>query len=108
MREVTDSNSLAICIITEDRLRTVIGEVVREVLKEKDIGTPSVAPSYNKDEYITANEASEMLDVDLSTLWRWSKNGTLIRYHMGPRQIRYKLSDVQAFIENKNHTKTIS
>lgn len=102
MQQISENTAPALCVMTEDRLRLIIGEVVRDALKEKDESKTTVLHSYNKDEYITANETSEMLQVDLSTLWRWSKTGMLTRYHMGPRQVRYKLSEVKAFIEKSN------
>lgn len=48
--------------------------------------------------YLTSKEASELLGVTASTLWRWGKEGYLKPIKLG-RKSRYKLSDI-------NHIKT--
>jgi hypothetical protein len=46
------------------------------------------------DRFISREEASELLRVDFSTLWRWNKSGLLRCKKVGPRRVMYKYSDV--------------
>ena len=46
------------------------------------------------DRFISREEASELLRVDFSTLWRWNKSGVLRCKKVGPRRVMYKYSDV--------------
>ena len=46
------------------------------------------------EEYLTRNEVSQMLKVDLSTVHNWTKEGKLRRFGIGKR-IYYKRSDVE-------------
>ena len=46
------------------------------------------------DRFISREEASELLRVDFSTLWRWNKSGLLRCKKVGPRRVKYKYSDV--------------
>lgn len=47
--------------------------------------------------YPTINQVSEILSVDLSTLWRWNKKGYLKTIEFGGGR-RYKMSDVKAIL----------
>lgn len=46
-------------------------------------------------ELLTRNEVSEMLKVDLSTLWLWQKKGKLIPVGLGNR-VYYRRSDIES------------
>ncbi len=45
-------------------------------------------------EYLTRNEVSELLKIDLSTLYNWTKSGKLSAYGIGSR-VYYKRSEVE-------------
>lgn len=47
------------------------------------------------EEYLTRNEVSKMLKIDLSTLWSWSKKGKLKSYGIQGR-VYYKRAEVEA------------
>lgn len=49
-------------------------------------------------EYMTRNEVKELLDIDLSTLWNWTKRGKLKSYGLGNR-VYYKRAEVEAAIK---------
>lgn len=51
-------------------------------------------------QYLTRSEVCELLQIDLSTLHRWRKEGTLTAYQMGNR-IYFKRSEIDEYI-NKN------
>jgi excisionase family DNA binding protein len=49
------------------------------------------------EQYLTRKQAAEMLDVDLSTLWRWHKENYLCAVEVGGKR-RYKLSEVNKIL----------
>ena len=51
-------------------------------------------------EYLTRSEVCKILQIDLSTLHRWRKEGVLTAYQMGNR-IYFKRSEIDDYI-NKN------
>lgn len=53
--------------------------------------------------WITANHASELFDIDMSTVWRWGHHG-LIRRIVGVDGVyRYNLDDVQDMERKRRH-----
>ncbi len=55
------------------------------------------------EEYLTRKQVSELLQVDLSTLHRWTKCGKLIAYGIGNR-VYYKRTEVeQALLTQNSH-----
>ena len=44
-------------------------------------------------EYLTRSEVCKLLKIDLSTLWRWQKNGTLQGYALNNR-VYFKRSEI--------------
>lgn len=53
--------------------------------------------SEKAESYPTVKQVSEMLNVDLSTLWRWSKKNYLVPVEFGGGR-RYKMSEVKALM----------
>jgi excisionase family DNA binding protein len=51
------------------------------------------------EKYLTRKQAAEMLDVDLSTLWRWNKRNYLCAVEVGGKR-RYRMSDVNRILGN--------
>lgn len=49
--------------------------------------------------YPSREKVAEILDVDLSTLWRWAKRGLLVPISIGGKR-RYKMSDVRRLLNN--------
>lgn len=57
------------------------------------------AVAANKNEsYLTPQQVSELLGVDLSTLWRWKKRGYLNHIEVGGKR-RYKQSDIDTLLK---------
>ena len=51
-----------------------------------------------QEKYLSIEKASELLDVDKSTLWRWSKSDYLKPITLGGKR-RYRMSDVKRILE---------
>ena len=49
-------------------------------------------------EYLTRQDVSELLKINLSTVHNWTKSGTLISYGIGGSRIYYKRSEVEEAI----------
>ena len=50
--------------------------------------------------YPTPKQVSEILNVNLVTLWRWSKVGYLVPLEIGGKR-RYKMSDIKKLLNKK-------
>ncbi len=53
------------------------------------------------DELLTAAEAAELLRVAPRTVYTWGLEGVLPRVILAPHTIRYRMSDVRKFIEER-------
>jgi len=49
------------------------------------------------EQYISRKQTAQMLDVDLSSLWRWNKQAYLQPVSIGGKR-RYKLSDINRIL----------
>lgn len=47
--------------------------------------------------YLSPQQVSQMLSVDLTTLWRWNKRGYLTHVEIGGKR-RYRMSDIKAVL----------
>ena len=76
-------------------LKTVLGEWFAQIIEtiRKEVET-----QYKKETDLTAEETSEMLGVDKSTLWRWDKCGYLPKVKVGSK-VRYRLTDVESLMK---------
>lgn len=80
----------------DDLIREIKKEIIPELKEQlKEEFQPKEPASY-----LTRNEVCELLHIDLSTLHRWRKEGTLIAYGLGNR-IYFKRNEIDEFI-NQN------
>lgn len=54
----------------------------------------------NAETYPSPKKVCEILDIDLSTLWRYNKKGYLCHIEVGGKR-RYRMSDVNAILKGK-------
>lgn len=55
---------------------------------------------------LTARDVASLLNVDINTVRRWTNNGILKAYRVGPRRDRrFRQEDINLFLMN-NHGKT--
>lgn len=74
-------------------LRTWHSEVISSTKKELE----EIVINDKAETYLTPKQVSEMLNVDLTTLWRWNKRNYLKPVEFGGGR-RYKMSDVKALM----------
>jgi len=70
----------------------------REVIQSTKKEIEDAVISDKAETYPSAKQVSEILGVDLSTLWRWEKKGYLVPANVGGKR-RYKMSEVKQILE---------
>lgn len=84
-----------------------IGTTPDDLIKElKEALIPELREQLSKDfqpkeptEYLTRSEVCELLQVDLSTLHRWRKEGILTGYGIGNR-VYFKRTEIEDYINS--------
>ena len=84
-----------IALINLDELRLVINEMVNSCI-EKYI------EKNKEDNLFTIAKAAEILGVDKSTLYRWDKEGTLEKVHIGGK-VRIRESDIKRILGQRKN-----
>ncbi|KAF0236513.1 MAG: hypothetical protein FD181_2680 [Prolixibacteraceae bacterium] len=69
----------------------------KEVIADTRRELEEVVISDKAESYPTPKQVAEMLNVDLTTLWRWNKKGYLKSIEFGGGR-RYKMSEVRKLI----------
>lgn len=89
MKKYTMENSIMLHNFSPADLEELIRKVVREQLEEfrKNLGIE------NPDELLTREEACLLLEISLTSLWKWKKNEKIIAYGIGNR-VYYKKSEL--------------
>jgi len=84
-------------VITEDRLRELLEEVIQKISSEKE------TKSEEKVEYLDRKQVAKMLDVSLTTIDKWRKDKVL-RYHKPPGagRVRFIRSEVHEDMKKTN------
>jgi len=83
--------------ITEQELKEGL---MKEFRKELEALKENYKPK-EPTEYLTRKKTSELLDINLSTLWNWTKKGIIQAYGAGNR-VYYKRSDIEAMLKPIN------
>jgi hypothetical protein len=76
--------------ISPEQLQEAIIEGVKTQLDELKNYLPSKEPK----RYLTRKKTAELLNIDLSTLHNWNKQGILKPYQLGGR-VFYRLEDIE-------------
>ena len=80
-------------ILQDTSPEQMVGEIVQGVKEEIASLKKSFQPKEPED-FLTRKETKELLKIDLSTLWAWTKKGKLKSYGIGNR-IYYKRSEIE-------------
>lgn len=84
LKQQNQGETAQMFILNKEDLREVINEAM----------TQRQAEIENEDEILyTVNQTAAILEVDKSTLWRWHRDGYLVKIKIG-RKVRYRKSDV--------------
>ncbi len=69
----------------------------KEAIENTKRELEEVVLSDKAETYPTPKQVSQILQVDLTTLWRWNKKGYLVPMEIGGKR-RYKMSEVKALL----------
>jgi hypothetical protein len=83
--------------VTPEELQNAIIEGVKLQLEEFKKHFVPKEPN----RYLTRQDVADMLQIDLSSLWNWTKKGTLTSYQISGR-VYYKLDEVENAIVKLN------
>lgn len=72
----------------------------KEVIEDTRRKLEDAVISDKAETYPSPKQVSEILGVDLVTLWRWGKKGYLVPNEVGGKR-RYKMSEVKALLNRK-------
>jgi excisionase family DNA binding protein len=75
-----------------DELSQRVQELSNQLVQQKE------SPIEESD-YMTAKGTAKKLKINLSTLWKWTKNGRLTAYRLGSKKY-YKCSEVETVFNN--------
>jgi len=94
LKEILSSGTNVTLAISANDLKEWHKEVIADTKRELEEAVIAEKGDY----YIDAKQVTQILNVDLSTLWRWEKKGYLIPAKVGGKR-RYKMSEVKSLIE---------
>lgn len=88
-------------IITAEQFKAIVKEAADKVVQENAAWEHAV--TFNEEDediedYLTREEAADKLGVNLTTLWRWNKEGYLPCVKIGSK-VKYPMSVIRAFID---------
>ena len=88
-------------MMTAEQFKSMVNEAAKELSQRNNSwSAPTAEPCEDDDieDYLSREEVAQMLDVNLSTLWRWAKAGYLPCVHFG-RKVKYPLRLIKLFVE---------
>ncbi|MBK5722177.1 helix-turn-helix domain-containing protein [Dysgonomonas sp. Marseille-P4677] len=94
LKEILSSGTNVTLAISANDLREWHKEVIADTKRELE----KAVIAEKAEHYIDAKQVTELLNIDLSTLWRWEKRKYLIPVKVGGKR-RYKMSEVKSLIE---------
>ncbi|MEY8849700.1 helix-turn-helix transcriptional regulator [Psychroserpens sp. XS_ASV72] len=92
------NQNLTLTAVNPDQLKDLIVEGIREEFKEL---ISQLTPQKNQEELLTRKEVCTILQCSMTTLWHWDNKDLLKPVRIG-RNVRYRKSDVDVFINSKN------
>ena len=95
LKEILECGSNVSITLNAKDLQEAINYTISSTRKELE----QLITDDKKDAYLSPKQVSEMLNVDLSTLWRWKKCGYLIPLEIGGKR-RYRKSIIKDLIKH--------
>ena len=93
MTLVKEAPNLTVAITLSD-----LFEFGEELVRSSKQNLVQIISDENAEKYFSPKVAAEQLDVDLSTLWRWAKQGYLVPLELGGKR-RYRKSDIDKILK---------
>ena len=89
-------------ILNETNITVSVGltdlkEFAKDMIQQTKRELEDLVVAQKSETYMTRQQTSEMLSVDLSTLWRWEKRNYLIPVCVGGQK-RYKMTDINRLL----------
>lgn len=95
----TNTPSQMVLMTFEDFKRMLQESVDATLQKERAYESiPEVHEDDDIEDYLSREEVAEKLGVNLSTLWRWNRDGYLPCVKIGSK-VKYPMSIIRAFID---------
>ena len=92
-------NKIVFDVLTKDELKGIISNSIQEVINKNSV------KEIKEEELLSREETSSLLKINLSTLWRWTKDGKVNAYGIGNR-IFYKKDEIfNSLIKIENEKK---
>jgi len=88
-------------MMTAEQFKSMVNEAAKELSQRNNTwGAPTAEPREDDDieDYLSREEVAEKLGVNLSTLWRWNRDGYLPCVKIGSK-VKYPMSIIRAFID---------
>jgi hypothetical protein len=79
-----------------------LSEILKEALKEQINEIKNSIPQ--SEQLLTREQTADLLNVNLSTLWAWTKKGKLLSYGIG-NKVFYKRSEIENSLIPLNNNK---
>ena len=96
-------NSFQVLQLTHKELAEIVSNVISERFNElKSILSDNISKR-DEEEYLTRKSASCFLNVSLTTINQWQKQGIITRYKLGNKNF-YKKSELLSKISESNTT----
>ena len=92
--ELLKSGTNITVAINLEQLKVWHKEVIEDTIRKCE----DIVLSAKAETYPSPKQVSEILNVNLSTLWRWAKNGYLVPVEVGGKR-RYLKSEVNALLK---------
>jgi len=92
IKELASKANVSITVGIDD-----LKEFAKDIIQQTKRELEDLVVAQKSETYITRQRASEMLEVDKSTLWRWQKRNYLVPVYVGGQR-RYKMSDINRLL----------
>jgi len=92
INDLLNERNLSITVGFND-LKVIVKEMIEDTKREFE----NLVVAQKSETYISRQRTSEMLGVDLSTLWRWAKQNYLVPVSVGGKKW-YKTSDINRML----------
>lgn len=98
--DIPTTTSSQLVVMTIEDFKRMLQESVEATLQKERAyeNVTEITDDTDEEQFLSREEVAQMLDVNLSTLWRWAKAGYLPCVHFG-RKVKYPLRLIKLFVE---------